>query len=229
MDVATLLLSADPAREPEAEETLREAGFLNVPEARARFRGLARTDIERELFARALPGVIHALSDGAVPDTSLINLERFVQAAPDSESLFRYLAENPRAVEILFRLFVGSQFLTEILLRNPQYLERLTQHKRLADFKSRTQFVDESAGRSRRRTTFANGWMSCGGISSGNCCGSAACDTFGLMDLKSVDAAAGTAGGQHGPVVARYCLGGAQAPRRVTLRSSRSASWGARS
>src|SRR5262249_48815371 len=119
------------------------AGFLDLPEARLRFQGLARTQAERELFSRALPGIIHALADGAVPDTSLINLERFIQAAPESEAVFRYLAENPRAVEILFRLFVGSQFLTEILLRNPQYLERLTQHKRLADFKSRTQFVDE--------------------------------------------------------------------------------------
>src|SRR5436189_810494 len=122
MDVATLLLSADPAHESEVEDILQSAGFLSIPEARTRFRGLARTEAERELFARALPGIIHTLADGAVPDTSLINLERFVQAAPDSEALFRYLADNPRAVEILFRLFVGSQFLTEILLRNPQYL-----------------------------------------------------------------------------------------------------------
>ncbi|QDT53751.1 Glutamate-ammonia-ligase adenylyltransferase [Caulifigura coniformis] len=185
MDVAPLLLSADPAHEAEAEETLRSAGFLSIPEARARFRGLARTDAERELFARALPGIVHALADGAVPDTSLINLERFVQAAQDSEGLFRYLAENPRAVEILFRLFVGSQFLTEILLRNPHYLERLTQHKRLADFKSRTQFVDEEQEAIAPTSTFRDRLDELRRYQQWELLRLAACDTFGLMDLKS--------------------------------------------
>ena len=105
--------------------------------------GLARTDTERELFARALPGIIHALADGAVPDTSLINLERFIQAAPDSEALFRYLAENPRAVEILVRLFVGSQFLT----RDPAAQSRLPRAADAAQapggIQEPAQFVDE--------------------------------------------------------------------------------------
>src|SRR5687767_3864476 len=181
MDVATLLLSADPAHEPEAEEALHSAGFLNFPETRTRVRGLARTDSERELFARALPGIIHALADGAVPDTSLINLERFIQAAPDSEAHFRYLAENPRAVEILFRLFVGSQFLTEILLRNPQYLERLTQHKRLAEFKSRTQFVDEEREALAKANDFRERLDELRRYQQWELLRLAACDTFGLM------------------------------------------------
>ena len=32
------------------------------------------------------------------------------------------LATNPRAVEILVTLFGGSQFLSEILLRNPELI-----------------------------------------------------------------------------------------------------------
>ncbi len=185
MDVATILLSGDPGLEAQADDTLRSAGFLNVPEARVRLRSLTRSEAERELFSRALPGVIHALSDGAAPDTSLINLERFVQAAPDTEELFRYLAENPRAVEILFRLFVGSQFLTEILLRNPHYLQRLTQHKRLADFKSRTQFVDEGREAIAGAHDFRERLDELRRYQQWELLRLAACDTFGLMDLKS--------------------------------------------
>jgi [glutamine synthetase] adenylyltransferase / [glutamine synthetase]-adenylyl-L-tyrosine phosphorylase len=185
MDVATPLLSTDPAFDTQADDILRAAGFDHLPEARARFRQLARSPVERELFARSLPGILHALADGATPETSLINLERFVQAASDSESLFRYLAENPRAVEILFRLFVGSQFLTEILLRNPHYLERLTQHKRLAEFKSRTQFVDEEREAMASCGTFRERLDELRRYQQWELLRLAACDTFGLMDLKS--------------------------------------------
>ncbi len=179
MDVSSLLKPDAPSRDAEADEILRSTGFLNVAEARGRFRSLARTDAQRDLFARALPGVLHALSDGAAPDSSLINLERFVQASSDPEQLFRYLSENPRAVEILFRLFVGSQFLTEILLRNPHYLERLTQHKRLADFKSRTQFVDEARQDLATAGSFTEQLDSLRRSQQWELLRLAACDTFG--------------------------------------------------
>ena len=54
------------------------------------------------------------------------------------------------------KLFVGSQFLTEILLRHPDYLERLTNHKQLADFKSRKHFLDEAHMAAVRRRTIAD-------------------------------------------------------------------------
>ena len=54
--------------------------------------------------------------------------------------MLRYLASNLRAIEILVTLFSGSQFLTEILLRNPGYLASLVEQKRLAQHKSVDQF-----------------------------------------------------------------------------------------
>ena len=127
-----------------------------------------------------------ALSDAATPDASLLNFERYVQCVADRTVLLRYLASKPRAVEILVKLFVGSQFLTEILLRNPDYLEKLTNHKQLADIKSRAHFVAEAAeaagggpnrGAARRASRRYQRWelLRIG-----------ACDAFGLFDLKSV-------------------------------------------
>lgn len=189
MDVSTdffTLLSIAPTDEADARRILETAGFQNVDEARVRCQQFARTAGERDLLGRCLPGVLFALSEGAAPDASLINLERFIQAVEDREGLFRYLAEHPRAVEILFRLFVGSQFLTEILLRNPQYLERLTQNKRLAEIKSRPQFIEEEAEQLAKSTDFWDRMNVLRRYQQWELLRLAACDTFGLMDLKSV-------------------------------------------
>ncbi len=82
-------------------------------------------------FAQFLPHLSAALTDAASPDRVLVSLARFARAVPRPLALLRYLADNPRAVEILVTLFAGSQFLTEILLRNPEYLERLVAYKNL--------------------------------------------------------------------------------------------------
>lgn len=74
------------------------------------------------------------------PDQSILNFERYIQKYPDPDHLYSYLAAHPRAVEILLKLFVGSQYLTGILLRRPALLEQLTHHHRLADLRSRQEF-----------------------------------------------------------------------------------------
>ena len=106
------------------------------------------------------------------PTGSLMNLERLTQVVADRQSLYRFLAEQPRAVEMLVRLFVGSQFLTEILLRSPHYLAQLVEHKRVC----RVQVASRS-DRARRvrcscrvRFTPANSTRSVGS-NNGNCSG----------------------------------------------------------
>jgi glutamate-ammonia-ligase adenylyltransferase len=79
------------------------------------------------------------LANAAGPDRVLINLDRLVARQFDRLAFFRTLAHDPRAVEILVTLFSGSQFLTEILLRNPAYFERLIAYRRMAAPKSADQ------------------------------------------------------------------------------------------
>lgn len=78
----------------------------------------------------------------ADPDRALVNFERFASVANPIE-LYSYLDHHPRAMEILVTLFAGSQFLTEILLRNPEYFDLLVHPKRLGQIKSTCQYVDE--------------------------------------------------------------------------------------
>src|SRR5690606_26208820 len=104
----------------------------------------------------------------------------------DRNGLFRYLADYPRAVEILIKLFVGSQFLTEILLRNPEYLAKLTNHKRLAEFKSRDQFYHEAYTAALAYSEMPAKLDALRRCQHWELLRIGACDAFGLLDLKSV-------------------------------------------
>jgi [glutamine synthetase] adenylyltransferase / [glutamine synthetase]-adenylyl-L-tyrosine phosphorylase len=172
--------------EAEARELLRTVGFADWALALRRLREIGRDDASRQALAGVLPLLLIALSDAATPDASLLNFERYVQCVADRTELLRYLASKPRAVEILVKLFVGSQFLTEILLRNPDYLEKLTNHKRLADFKSRAHFVAEAQEATLAAPTIEARLDALRRYQRWELLRIGACDAFGLFDLKSV-------------------------------------------
>ncbi|MGE5193014.1 MAG: glutamine synthetase adenylyltransferase [Deltaproteobacteria bacterium] len=129
-----------------AAALLAPVGFAGVTAAFERLRRTSGSGESAGLLAACLPTLLLALSDTAQPDQALINFERLAQSVPDRTVLFRSLRDNPRTVEILVRLFVGSQFLTEILLCAPGHLDRLAQHKRLAELKSVQQLHIEAQG-----------------------------------------------------------------------------------
>ncbi|MCA9114520.1 MAG: glutamine synthetase adenylyltransferase [Planctomycetaceae bacterium] len=139
----------------------------------------------QEPLAGFLPMLLYSLTDAAAPDGSLINFERYALTVPDRRELFEFLNSNPRAVEILVKLFVGSQFLTGILLRNPEYLEKLTHHKRLAEVKSETEFFEEGleaagSGSLVSQLDALRRYQKWELLRIG------ACDAFRLMDLRTV-------------------------------------------
>ncbi|MEX0724883.1 MAG: glutamine synthetase adenylyltransferase [Planctomycetaceae bacterium] len=183
---SALLLDPDAGDEHEIHHMLKSVGFADIPAARRRFQDLCVDDQSRTLLAGSLPPLLTALSGTATPDGSLVNFERLVQTIPDRAQLFQYLSQNPRAVEILVKLFVGSQFLTEILLRNPSYLAKLTRHKRLAEFKSQQQFVEEAQQAAGEHYTLDAKFDALRRFQHWELLRIGACDSFGLMDLKSI-------------------------------------------
>ena len=64
------------------------------------------------------PHLQTALASAADPERSLVYLERLLDSG--DESLLPALVKNPRVIESLVTIFSGSQFLTEIILRNPK-------------------------------------------------------------------------------------------------------------
>ncbi len=177
---------SDAVPEEEALALLRSVDFEHPEEALGRLRSMPQDAAGQKALGETLPMLLHALSDAATPDGSLVNFERFVQCVDDRNSLFRYLASYPRAVEILIKLFVGSQFLTEILLRNPEYLAKLTNHKRLAEFKSRDQFYSEAQAAAAEFALMPDKLDALRRCQHWELLRIGACDAFGLLDLKSV-------------------------------------------
>jgi [glutamine synthetase] adenylyltransferase / [glutamine synthetase]-adenylyl-L-tyrosine phosphorylase len=172
--------------ETQARDLLSAVGFADWALALRRLREIGRDDASRRALADVLRPLLIALSDAATPDASLLNFERYVQCVADRTALLRYLASKPRAVEILVKLFVGSQFLTEILLRNPDYLEKLTNHKQLADIKSRSHFLAEAQEAGAAAPTIEARLDALRRYQRWELLRIGACDAFGLFDLKTV-------------------------------------------
>ncbi|HLJ10692.1 MAG TPA: glutamine synthetase adenylyltransferase, partial [Planctomycetaceae bacterium] len=165
---------------------LAPVGFADAGAALERLRRIGGQGERASLLADCLPGLLLALSDTAQPDQALVNFERFAQSVSDRSALFRNLRDNPRAVEILVRLFVGSQFLTEILLCSPGHLDRLTQHKRLAELKSVQQLHIEAEGAMRTVDDPEEQLNALRRFHRWELLRIGICDFFGLFDLRRV-------------------------------------------
>ena len=87
----------------------------------------------QDLIDRAGPGRLELIARIAVqldtvlprcpePGMALANLERFVAGQPDPEPGLRNLAENIKTTEILLQVFSTSQYLSEVLIRDPALL-----------------------------------------------------------------------------------------------------------
>jgi len=94
-------------------------------------------------FETVKPHLDIALASAADPERSLIYLERLLESA--DESVLHVLVKNPRVIESLVTIFSGSQFLTEIILRNPGNVHLLHNRKSLTQRKSTATIHAESS------------------------------------------------------------------------------------
>jgi glutamate-ammonia-ligase adenylyltransferase len=130
---------------PSDEIVLFFTSDLPVDQVRQRLAGVRFEDVERALrnlqlmregqaFARYTPEVrralgglapplLQGLTEVADPDLALTTFERFIAGVAARTTFMRLLAENPRLVNLLVRLFGTSEFLSATLLRQPELLE----------------------------------------------------------------------------------------------------------
>lgn len=182
-DARRLLLPGDDER---ARDLLQAIGFEDLAPALARWRRLCLTEADQAHLLRCLPSVLQALREAPAPDVSLRHFERLADAASDRSALLAQLAEHPRTVEILFRLFVNSQFLTEILLRDQLDLAQITHRQRLAEIKSPPQFLAEAEAAAKTVTAVPAALDALRRFQQREILRLAACDSFHLMDLQTV-------------------------------------------
>ncbi len=104
---------------------------------------MAGSPERKALLASIFPHLLDTLVVSAEPGRVVSSFDLLVDRSPNPLHTLQVLAGNPRAIEILARLFGGSQFLTEILLRNPSAFERLLAYRRLSRPKSVEQMYSE--------------------------------------------------------------------------------------
>jgi glutamate-ammonia-ligase adenylyltransferase len=118
------------ADEPHPEQVSRVCSRIGVEDtARAlvNLRSLAGEGRRHEQFCRlaVLAGDVLA-SAASDQDMALNNWERFVSRLPNPGAHFEQLLLQPSRLDILLRLFAGSQFLADTLRRNPEFLDWAT-------------------------------------------------------------------------------------------------------
>lgn len=153
---------------------------------------LSRIAARHAGFSSIAPGFLLALETAADPDRSLVNFERFAEnydsaeTRQDGPGLIPVLGQNPRVLEILVTLFSASQFLTEILLRNPQSLALLLDRQQLTQRKTLEQIQSESESALRLARTESERKDALRTYQHGELLRIGASDFLGLYDLPAV-------------------------------------------
>ncbi|MCX7920201.1 MAG: bifunctional [glutamate--ammonia ligase]-adenylyl-L-tyrosine phosphorylase/[glutamate--ammonia-ligase] adenylyltransferase [bacterium] len=92
---------------------------------------LSENLFDPSVFPRIQPQLVKLLAGSPDPDLALTNFERYASAVLNKTELYTFLANNPVAFEYLIRLFSASQFITDVLIRNPEYFDWLLEDREL--------------------------------------------------------------------------------------------------
>ncbi|MCH2200919.1 MAG: hypothetical protein MK102_03035 [Fuerstiella sp.] len=84
------------------------------------------------------------LKESFAPTATLESTCEFVRVTKQSGDAFRLFSELPRSLDILARFSIGSPYLTQVLLRDPEALPFLARHRRISELKSRNDFCEEA-------------------------------------------------------------------------------------
>lgn len=179
------LLSDFESQPREALECLRQIGFQDLPAGEKRLRFLLAQGQQSSACLTTLGTLLSGMMDTPTPDSVLLSFERYLARSGDPATTYAYLADHPRAVEILLKIFISSQYLTETLLRSPEYLERLTQHRELADLKSREEFQAAALESTASAATLSEQLDALRRYQRWEILRIGVCDSVGLMDLRA--------------------------------------------
>jgi [glutamine synthetase] adenylyltransferase / [glutamine synthetase]-adenylyl-L-tyrosine phosphorylase len=114
------------------KDLLAERRFENVEKAYDNLLSLRNgpsrsnlTERSRKLLEDVLTFVIQELPESPDPDMALTNLERFFSCLGRRSSYYALLAQNRDTLKLLLSLFGMSEFLSKILIGNPELLESM--------------------------------------------------------------------------------------------------------
>jgi glutamate-ammonia-ligase adenylyltransferase len=104
-------------------EELTALGFADPTRAQRILFSLAGNGVTDDVLEQLLPSLLPALAGSPDPDRALNNFERWSRAVTSRYTQFQFLLRHPAALEILLTVCGNSQYLADILTRNPEYFE----------------------------------------------------------------------------------------------------------
>ena len=116
------LLLASELTFQEVSALLRPYRLHDIKKADANLQRMADDPRARALLAEIIDELLNAVAESPVPDQALNNFERFTQATFSKISFLSYLQHSPRTLWLLGKVFGSSPFLSDTLIRNPEYL-----------------------------------------------------------------------------------------------------------
>ncbi|MFQ5787879.1 MAG: hypothetical protein ACE5H1_07840, partial [Thermodesulfobacteriota bacterium] len=135
--------------EEEALDGLRKLGFKEPGIAMEIMNALldpkrgGLTQRGRMLSRRVIPAFLKNIFNSSDPDSALRNLDRFISGIGWRTSIFAILGENPEILELLSKLFLTSGFLSNFLIRHPEYLDVLTIKDVRREFNTEDEIFEE--------------------------------------------------------------------------------------
>ncbi len=121
-NIADLVLSRDIDGET-AESILKSYGFKKGERALHNLRGLAGEGERLRLFAGLAVLATDILRHKPNPDMALNNWERFISVIDKPLEHYQTMLSQPMELDILLGIFSASQFLSDTLIKNPDFLE----------------------------------------------------------------------------------------------------------
>ena len=112
-------------------------GLQDLPRASRNLQSLTGEPPVREACAEIMETLLECVADSAHPDSALHNFARFVDAASDPLQLYQILRDAPFLISILAKSFGSSTYFSDILIRNPEYINGFVANSIIAPPKPR--------------------------------------------------------------------------------------------
>jgi len=144
MEARDLILSPELS-EFEVESFLRRFGIQEPEAADRNIRHLLDLTQAPERLAGFLEVLLESASASVDPDAALTHFAHYLEAVPSALNLLSFLQEDPRAADLLIGILGASPFLSQILIRNPEYLYWMAESNRAERIRERSYFFEEAA------------------------------------------------------------------------------------
>ena len=169
----------------QARDWFRSLGIENFARGSSNLEGLAKLPIPSDLLSVIVRQISETLPTLSDPDMALNNLERFFAAARNPLALGSLFERDREALPHLLQIFCTSQYLSDLLIRDPRELRPVATDRGPAGRSQRL------GGRDLQRkptsvATNGRSWRCCAVTSTARRCGSLTATSFGISALATV-------------------------------------------